>query len=283
MKHYLIYPALALLLCVAVSLRLNLPMTRSLPVVGKLGSTGNPGISGDPMSLTPQQRAAFDKAGRLETAARAAKARGDYARAEAYYRAETQVPRFAVAPWTWVDLGLMLDYQGKRGEAYQAYLKGLGPGNSRAGPGLASEAEADARFGIMCEDRGLHVDSCECYYAWRTKGSPEDLAFLDLTLAPDKTSSALVRSLLNAALGITLEQERPQPNPEALAAFQAAVRLAPDDPRPELCLAYGLRRAGRFREAEAALHEVSILDKDGRFRVAAQESLAEDRGRSRAR
>lgn len=252
------------------------PLVNFLP-----GYNPGPQPGGGPMPLTPQQRAAFNKADKLEMAAKAAKAKGDYARAEAYYRAETQVPHHSAPPWDWVDLGLVLDHQGKRSQAFMAYQRGLGPANGRAGPGLPIEAEADARFGLMCEDRGLHGDACECYYAWRTKGVPEDMRFLDYTLNPATTSSSLVRSLLNAALGVTLEQERPQPNPEAMAAFHAAVRLTPGDPRPWYFLAYGFRRAGRFAEAEAALGKVSQLDKNGRLKAAVEKSLEEVRSHLR--
>lgn len=80
---------------------------------------------------------------------------------------------------------------------------------------------------------------------------------------------------------VTLGQERPQPNPEAMAAFHAAVRLTQGDARPWYFLAYGLRRAGRFAEAEAALEKVSQLDKNGRLKAAVEKSLEEVRSRSR--
>ena len=235
------------------------------------------------MPLTPVQRAAFVKADKLELAAKAAKARGNYSLAEAYYRAETQLPRYAVPVWDWVDLGLVLDYQGKHKAAYAAYSKGLGPGNGRAGPGLSTQAEADARFGLMCKDRGLHGEACECYYAWRTKGVPLDMEFLGFTLDPHTTSSSLVRSRLLDALGITLEGERAQPNPEAMADFRAAVRMTPNAPRTQFSLAYGLRRAGQFAAAEAALGRASRLDKSGGLRAAVKQSLMEVHSRSRDR
>lgn len=281
MKNYPAWVVFALLLCVALSLRMNLPMTRSIPLVGNVGPMRDPGIRSGPTPLTPQQRAAFDKAGKIELAARAAKARGDYARAGAYYRAETQVPHYRAPMWTWIYLGLMLDYQGKKGEAWTAYQKGFGPGNHRAGGGDPTQGEAVARFGVMCEDRGLHADACECYYASRTMVGPRDTAVLGYTLNAKSTSSSLVRSLLSVASGLALEQDRAQPDAEALAAFQAAVRLAPGDPRPWYFLAYGLRRAGRFGEAEAALREVSRQDKDSRLEVAVGKSLAEVHAHSR--
>lgn len=60
-----------------------------------------------------------------------------------------------------------------------------------------------------------------------------------------------------------------------MAAFKAARKLAPNDPRPQYFLAYGLRRAGRFMAAEAALQKVSLLDTGGNLKAATAYSLKE--------
>ena len=241
------------------------------------------GIGGGPAPLTAEQAGASETAAGLERAAREAKGKGDYAGAEADYLGETQVPHFTAPTWTWVNLGLMLDRQGKQSQAFAAYQRGFGTTANRAGGSNDPEqAEALARFGVMCEERGLHADACECYYASRTVANVGDIRLLGDTLDPDKTSSSLVQSLLDAALGVTLEQEgKPQPNPEAMDAFRASVRLAPSDPRPWYFLAYSLRRAGRFGEAEIALRKASKLDKSGSLKAEVERSLREVQERSR--
>lgn len=238
------------------------------------------GVGGGPAPLTPREATAAKEEGRLETAAKSAKARGDYATAATDFQAETQVPHFPAPNWTWIELGLMRDRQGKRNEAFTAYQKGFGPANRRAGGTDPEIAEAVARFGAMCEDRGRHADACECYYASRTMTSLGDTPFLGYTLDANATSASLVRSLLNIQIGIALEQEWPRRHAEAMAAFRAAVRLAPRDPRPQYFLAAGFRRAGRFAEADAALHKASQLDKGGRLKVAVEKSLEQVNSRS---
>ena len=282
MKKYAAFAALLLLLYVALSPRMQALVTKYAPVAGPVTPSwcGN-GICGGPVPLTPQEKAAFAQADKLDRAAKAAKARGNYALAADYFRAEIQLPHYPVPPWTRVDYALMLDYEGKRSEAFTAYQRGLGPGNLRAGPGLLIEAEANARFGLMCEDRGLHGDACECYYAWRTKGCYANVPFLDSSLPPDTTPAPLMRSLLLDALGVTLEEERPQPNPEAMAAFRASVRLEPNDTMPWIFLGYGLRRAGRFAEAETALAQASKRDKDGHLEAVIARNLVAVRRHTR--
>ncbi len=281
MKNALLSAAVVLVLvCAALSPSMNLSPMRNLPLVSNIFPSRNVGISGGPVPLTPQQAAAFAKAGKLELIARAAKARGDYAGAEAAYRAETQVPRCPVPPWTWIDLGLMLDYQGKRNQAFAAYQKGF-PNGSGAWGNSPELAEAAARFGAMCEQRGLHANACECYYTSRRLANSGDMMFLDYTLDAKTTSSALVRSMLDIALGIALELDRPPPSPEAMAAFRAAVKLEPKDPRPWYFLAFSLRRAGKFAEAQAALQKASTLDVNGRLKAAVSKSLDEVYHRSR--
>lgn len=229
----------------------------------------SPSVWSGTIPLTPQQAAVWKKANALEDMGRRAQAANNYVAAAAAYRAETQVPRLRCPPWTWINLGLMLDYQGERQEAFQAYKKGFG--TQMAG---SNEPEAAARYGLMCEDAGLHAQACECYYGSRSNTYPEETKFLSLTLDAGRTSPTLARSLLEVALGIALDNksqswnpDKPQVSAEAVAAFRSAVKLAPDDPRPQFFLAYGLCHAGRFAAAEAALKKVPRLDPAGALKA----------------
>jgi hypothetical protein len=147
------------------------------------------------MPLTPKQKAAFDKWAAVDRAAKDAKARGDWAVAEADYRAEMRLTYCPFRSDDWVEVGLMREYQGKRAEAFLAYQKGFGIGSHR-GPcvGGGDTAEAATRCGLMCEERGLHADACECYYTARRSGIGD--MTMAMTLDPAKTSPTAARRLL---------------------------------------------------------------------------------------
>ena len=146
--------------------------------------------------LPPQESADIHKWEALDKAAGAAKLNGNWAEAAADYRAEALLRYSLDKSDAWVELGLMRDYQGKRAEAFLAYQKGFGIGSHR-GPcvgGGPEIAEAAARCGQLCEDRGLHADACECYYTARRSMNRETA--LPMTLDADHTSSAATRRLL---------------------------------------------------------------------------------------
>ena len=146
--------------------------------------------------LSRQQQADSARWVTLEAAAGSAQSKGNWAKAEAAYRAQTLLLYCPFRSDCWVELGLMRDYQGKHEAAFQAYYKGFGIGSHR-GPcvGCGPEIkEAAARCGLMCEDRNLHADACECYYTAQRSGRGR--AILPMTLAADATSSATVRRLL---------------------------------------------------------------------------------------
>ena len=148
------------------------------------------------MPLSPREKTDFAKCGALETAARTAKNKKEWAKAEADYQAQILLQDCPFRSDCWVELGLMQDYQGKHKAAFQAYCKGFGIGSHR-GPCVGNNpetGEAAARCGLMCEDRGLHADACECYYTARRSINGETT--LPMTLDAGRTSSATVRSLL---------------------------------------------------------------------------------------
>ncbi len=152
-----------------------------------------PGVCGPCIAPeTPQMKAIMKKWDALEKAAKAAKTRGDWASAEADYQTETRIQYCPWKSYMWVELGLMRDYQGKRAEAFQAYHEGFGIGSHRGADVQAylEVVEAAARCGLMCEDRGLHADACECYYTAQHMRS----------LNAARTSPAQVRALLRAVL-----------------------------------------------------------------------------------
>lgn len=180
---------------------------------------------------------------------------------------------------SWMKLGLALDRHGKRDEAYAAYRKGSGflvPGSEGQDPQMQ---EAFARFGIMCGERGLHQDAVLCYNAGRKWEMTDHLDLLAKTLDARNASSKSVRMMLDLVLGDALEGEKAfglfdaNRGTEALAAFQSAIRLAPNDPRCEYILAEYLRRAKRYSEAQTALKRASRLDKAGKLREETAKSL----------
>ena len=95
---------------------------------------------------------------------------------------------------------------GQPSAAWAAYQKGFGIGSHR-GPNVSGDddiAEAAARCGLMCEDRGLHDDACECYYTARRSAGGADLP---ISVSAAATSPAAVRRLLRLVLQAVLAQE----------------------------------------------------------------------------
>ena len=185
-------------------------------------------------------------------------------------RATTRTQRL-----TFAELGTALDHLGKRDAAFAAYRKAFGGpvpvtlSIQHEGPDVV---EAFARYGVLCEDRGLRRDAVQCFDGAVPAGLGPLYGSLNAATAPP----ALVRALLGDVRGAVLEEQArfgKERSAEALSAFRDGVRLAPGDPRPYLFLADGLRRAGRFAQAQAALRKVTKLDTSGALSLCAEQAL----------
>lgn len=232
--------------------------------------------------LTPQEAATRQEFNLLRQAGLNAGAAHDYADAVIDLRRAAALDS-GYSP-VWAELGLMLDYQSKRKEAFSIYQKAFGsPVGTTFGTNSFQLIEALTRYGAMCEDRGLHESGVQCFNLARQWADSGYIAPLDGALEPKATSPSVVRMMLYIVRGVVLEQAYefgPDRSADALAAFEAAVRLAPNDPRSEFFLAYGLRHARRFAEAEDVLKKVSRLDTSGSLKKATAESLENVRDKS---
>lgn len=234
--------------------------------------------------FTPEVLARWHKAELFAQAGKDAAKSGDYADAILDFRAANKLA--SPLGGCQVELAMALDYGGKRDAAFSAYREAFGMplGRMFDEGGSPEESEAVARFGLMCEDRGLHRDAVRCFNLADTEGAgPGLIGPLD-DLTAKSISPSLLRALLKITQGCALEEAGRfgrDRSCDALTAFSVAVRLASADPRPQFFLAYGLRRAGRFTEAEAALRKVSRLDRRGDLKFASDQSLILIRERRR--
>lgn len=220
----------------------------------------------------PSQETVTQKYNALHKAGLAAVQTRDYAGAEDYLRgaAET-LPRL---PWTWAELALILDYQGKTEEAFTTYQKAFGsPAGSTSGyTNDVRIIEALTRYGLMCEDRGQPEVAVQAYIKARQWGNSDAFDALDKTLDAKTTASpARIRTMLDLLRGVALSQSQQQKgqdrSAEAETAFENAAKRTPDNALAQLFLANGLREVGRYGEAETALQKVREMDKDGKLKV----------------
>jgi len=212
---------------------------------------------------------------------------GDAATAMRDFRYADKLER--VSPDSWMKLGLALDRHEKRDAAYSAYRKGFGFVGTGWGGQDPQMQEAFARFGILCDDRGLHHDAELCYKASREWELTDHLDPLPKTLDARNASAKSVRMMLDLVLGDALDGEKAfamldsNPSADALKAFQSAIRLAPNDPRCEYILAECLRRTKRFSEAQTALKSASRLDKAGKLKPEIAKSMGMAKARASGR
>lgn len=193
----------------------------------------------------------------------------DPAGAEAFYRRAIALsPQPADA---WIGLARATDAQGKHGQALSAYRKVY---TSPSGAGMysnfPSDVEALARYGTLCEDAGRQDEAVRaCNYA-AGRLNPKPPVALGVLL--DRTSaSSELRATLELVRGIALDQQGKEA--ESLVAFGQAARFQPDDARAQFYLGVGLRKAGRFPEARAALEKASALDTEGPVKAASEGNL----------
>ena len=234
----------------------------------------SPLLAYERIPIPPEQIAAGHRAYLLDQAGKDAARAHDYADAELDFRAAIKLQPFFT---DYANLALALDHGGKREEAFQVYRQAFGSPIGTRFSGTSEESEGIARFGIMCEDRGLHRDAVRCFNAADTRRMRLGVIGPLDAWAAKSTSSSLMRALLKIIEGCASEEEGrfgKDRSGDALASFQAAVRLAPSDPRPQFALASGLLDVGRFAEAKAAFHKVSQLDKRGDLKFATEQSLS---------
>lgn len=171
----------------------------------------------------------------------------------------------------WMGLARASDAQGKQAEALFAYRKVFA---SSSGSGMysnfPSDVEALARYGTLCEDAGRHdaaVRACS-YAGGRLNPKPKVSVGVPLDRP---VASPELHAMLDMVRGIALDQQGK--GSESLAAFRQAAGLQPDDARVQFYLGDGLRKAGQFTQARAALEKGAALDQEGTVKAAAAESL----------
>jgi len=189
--------------------------------------------------------------------------------AEALYRKAIAVsPKPADA---WIGLARAADAQGKRVQALSAYRRVYAsPSGAGMYSNFPSDVEALARYGTLCADAGRLEEAVRAYNYAAGRLNPKPPVPLGVPLNRASAFSEL-RARLEIVRGIALDQQGRQA--ESLAAFGQAARFQPDDARVQFYLGFGLRKAGRFPEARAALEKASALDTEGPVKTEAAESL----------
>lgn len=194
------------------------------------------------------------------------------AEAEGYYRQASSL--IAYRPDAWLGLARAMDAQGKSAQALPAYRQAFAP---PSGAGLYSNFPADvasyARYGALCAEAGQQEAALKVYKQAGDRLNPKPDVALDAT----ELSSRQLRARLDVVRGIALAEAKEHSgqdrDAESLQAFQKAAQQQPDDAVVQFYLGYGLRKAGKFAEAQAALERASALDTEGTVKAATEENL----------
>ncbi len=188
--------------------------------------------------------------------------------AEANFRAATAVdPQDTDA---WMGLARASDAQGKKAQAFSAYGRVFGSSGSGVYSTFPSDVEALARYGGLCEDAGQHEAALRACNQASERLNPKPK--VPLGIPQDRpVASPQLRAMLEVVRGIALDQQGKKD--EALAAFNHAAGLQPNDARVQFYLGSGLRKAGRFAEAQAALQRAALLDTEGTVKAATEDNL----------
>jgi len=190
------------------------------------------------------------------------------AAAEALYRQATAVdPQQTDA---WMGLARASDAQGKKAQAFSAYDRVFGSSGSGVYSTFPSDVEALARYGTLCEDAGQRDTAIRACNQAAERLNPRPKASLGVRLDRPVASSEL-HAMLGVVRGIALDQQGKRS--ESLAAFRQAASLQPDDARVQFYHGYGLRKAGQFAEAQAALERAAALETEGPVKAATEEDL----------
>lgn len=257
---------------------LHQPAAIAKPTAGTAGNTNGdrPTLQGKVASAVvmpydPKQVALFNKYEQLlEQGDRTLAA--DPKAAEGYYRqASSLIPYRQDA---WLGLGRAMDAQGKSTEAFPAYKQAFDP---PSGAGLYSSFPSDVasfvRYGMLCEEAGQHEAALKVYNQACDRLNPKP----DVPLKADALPSQQLRARLEMVRGVALAEAKDHSgqdrDAEALQAFQAAAQKQPSDPFVQFYLGYGLRKAGRFAEAQAAFQKAAVLDTEGTVKAAAGDNL----------
>lgn len=230
-------------------------------------------------SDNPAYRAQQQKISLLKKQSNIALSRNDYANAERLARQAINLDNGQNCG-LWIDLARALDRQERTGEAFDAYSRAFNPPPGSGGTStFPSDVAAEARYGILCDENGQHEEAIRAYNEAVEHLNP---VLVDVPLKvssdPRSTPATQLKALLKVVQGLTLEEEstdsgRGHASLDASEAFQEAAQEQPNDPRVQFYLGRGLRKAGRFAEAQAALEKAARLDTEGTVKAAAAENL----------
>ncbi len=196
--------------------------------------------------------------------------------AEANFRAATAVDPYQTDAW--MGLARASDAQGKPSQALSAYGRVFGSSGSGVYSTFPSDVEALARYGGLCEDAGQHEAALRACNQASERLNPKPK--VPLGIPQDRpVPSPELRAMLEVVRGVALDQQGKKG--EALGAFNHAAGLQPNDARIQFYHGYGLRKAGRFAEAQAAFQKAARLDTEGTVKAAAAESLRAVQGHRR--
>ncbi len=188
--------------------------------------------------------------------------------AEAKFRAATAVDPYQTDAW--MGLARASDAQGKPSQALSAYGRVFGSSGSGVYSTFPSDVEALARYGGLCEDAGQHEAALRACNQASERLNPKPK--VPLGVPQDRqVASPELRAMLEVVRGVALDQQGKKG--EALAAFNHAAGLQPNDARVQFYHGYGLRKAGQFAEAQAAFQKAAALDTAGTVKAAAGDNL----------
>jgi tetratricopeptide (TPR) repeat protein len=196
----------------------------------------------------------------------------DPALAEGYYQKASSL--IAYRPDAWLGLARARDAQGKSTQALPAYRQAFNP---PSGSGLYSSFPSDvaslARYGALCAENGQQEEAMKVYTQAGDRLNPKP----DVPLGAAYLSPQNLRARLEMVRGIALAEAKEHSgedrDKEALEAFQKAAHEQPDDPQVQFYLGYGLRKAGRFAQSQAAFQKAATLDTEGTIKGATEENL----------
>ena len=192
--------------------------------------------------------------------------------AEGYYQKAASL--IAYRPDAWLGLARARDAQGKSTQAFPAYRQAFNP---PSGSGLYSSFPSDvasfARYGALCVENGQQEEAMKVYTQAGDRLNPKpDVPFGVADLSPQN-----LRARLDMIRGIALAEAKEHSgqdrDKEALQAFQKAAQEQPNDPHVQFYLGYGLRKAGKFAQAQTAFQKAAALDTEGTVKGATEENL----------
>lgn len=212
----------------------------------------------------------------LSALGRKALARSDFAAAEEDFRqALATYPRSDEAK---TGLAQALEGQGRSDEASNIYRDAFKGANALSSYStFPNDIAALARHGIVSEEAGEHQEAVKSYNMARQWLNNKAVVPLNESFDPKGLPTPQLRAMLEVVRGVALMESKNQDgqdrSTEALEAFSQAARLQPNDARVQFYHGYGLRKVGKFTQAQAAFQRAARLDTEGTVKAVTAENL----------